>query len=388
MTEKRTTLDDRALDRLFAATSALIGVADKSGHFVDVNPAFTHLLGWSAEEIRHMLILDLLHPDDVQKTATTMANAVAGEPIRGFENRYRHKDGGYRHIVWDAYPDGETDRAYVLGRDVTEQRHSEERLRQSEQKFRGLSASAQDAIMLIDEDETITFWNRAAVRIFGWSPSDALGQNVHELLVPPGPQLTMARQGFARFRQTGEGPIINHTRTVEAMHRDGHLIPVELSLAPVQLITGWHAVGIARDITERLALGKQTPPPGDNRFAYRHQQPRPLFRRIGARIRTSLPLSSSADPGDAGHRPFQGNQRPLRAPGRRHGFIARGPRDRRRPARGRPVRAAGRRGIRPVVAGNHLGRSSGSCRTSAHAAGRPGDRTGRAPLPPHGQPWV
>ncbi len=69
-------------------------------------------------------------------------------------------------------------------RDITERRHAEEALRQSEERFRSLAASATDAIIMIDSGGNVSFWNEAAERTFGYSSQEVIGRDAHTLLRP------------------------------------------------------------------------------------------------------------------------------------------------------------------------------------------------------------
>ena len=61
---------------------------------------------------------------------------------------------------------------------------AEEELLESEEKFRKISSSAQDAIVMMDSEGDITYWNPASEKIFGYSYEDAVGKNLHALIVP------------------------------------------------------------------------------------------------------------------------------------------------------------------------------------------------------------
>ncbi len=133
--------------------------------------------------------------------------------------------------------------------DVTESRRVKAALHESEEKFRKMSESAQDAIIMM-ADKRISFWNAAAERIFGYTAAEALGQEMHPLITPPQAQAAFAH-GFPHFQQSGEGPIIGKVIEVTALRKSGEEFPVELSVSATQFGGQWHAIGIVRDITER-----------------------------------------------------------------------------------------------------------------------------------------
>jgi len=121
---------------------------------------------------------------------------------------------------------------------------------QSEERFRQINASAQDAIVIVDEQGRLTDWNPAAQRMFQYSREEALGQQMHQLLAPPRYHADAAR-GFAHFQKTGEGPLVGKIREVTAIRKDGSEFPIEIYVSALKEKGRWHAVGIMRDITGR-----------------------------------------------------------------------------------------------------------------------------------------
>jgi PAS domain S-box-containing protein len=125
-----------------------------------------------------------------------------------------------------------------------------DRLQESEEKFRKISASAQDAIIMIDSEGNISFWNTAAERIFGHSSQEALGQELCAVLAPER-YYEACREAFSKFQRVGQGALVGKTTELEALRKDGTRFPIELSLSGVKLGSKWNAIGIIRDITER-----------------------------------------------------------------------------------------------------------------------------------------
>jgi len=133
---------------------------------------------------------------------------------------------------------------------VSERDIAQQSLAESEEKFRSITAAALEAILLIDDQGLVVSWNPAAERIFGYSAEEAVGQELHRLVVPQryyGSFVT----GFDEFRVTGSGPIVGNTLEIEAQHKDGREFPVELSVSALCLHQRWHAVGVLRDISVR-----------------------------------------------------------------------------------------------------------------------------------------
>jgi len=138
-------------------------------------------------------------------------------------------------------------------RDITERKRAETELRESEDRLGRIASAAQDAIIMIDNHGDVTFWNDAAEKIFGYSRQEVLGKNAHELLMPPS-HLEKHRQCFPKFQQTGEGAAVGKTVQLEALRKNGEQFPIEMSLSSLEIAGQWHAIGIARDVSERKQI--------------------------------------------------------------------------------------------------------------------------------------
>jgi PAS domain S-box-containing protein len=138
----------------------------------------------------------------------------------------------------------------VILQDITEQQRQETALRESEEKFRSISANALDAIVMIDPNGRVSFWNPAAEAMFGYREADILGRDLHARLVPAAYH-ARHKKAFDSFRHSGKGAVIGKIIEINCLHKSGRTFPAELSLSPLQIGGQWHAVGIVRDTTER-----------------------------------------------------------------------------------------------------------------------------------------
>lgn len=126
------------------------------------------------------------------------------------------------------------------------------RLEEKEARLRAITESAQDAILMIDQDGNITFWNPASEVILGYRRNEVLGKNLHDLIAPVRYH-EAHRTAFIEFARTGRGAAVGKTLELAAICKDGREIAVSLSLSAVQIAGCWHAVGLMRDITEKKA---------------------------------------------------------------------------------------------------------------------------------------
>ncbi len=124
-------------DQIWQASTDLLCVANHDGYITSLNPAWTTTLGWSPDEMRAKPFLDFVHPDDVPATVAAASELARGIKKPTFENRYRHRDGSYRWLSWNAVPN--EGKIYATVRDVTAMKeqaqalaHAEEALRQAQ----------------------------------------------------------------------------------------------------------------------------------------------------------------------------------------------------------------------------------------------------------------
>jgi len=235
----------------------LIGMAmiapDK--HWMQFNDRLCEILGYSREELAAKTWDELTHPDDLEANKAQIRQAALGK-AEGYSlhKRYIHRNGEIVHALVSAKyvrrADGSLKYSIVMMQDITERQKTEEALREREAILRSITNSAQDAIIMMDPEGRISFWNPAAESILGYSRDEALGKILHQFLAPE--RYHEAYQAaYPEFRRTGRGNVIGKKLEVQALRKDGTEIAVAIALSAVHIQNQWHAVGILRDETER-----------------------------------------------------------------------------------------------------------------------------------------
>ena len=130
--EQRVEARTRERDRAWKHSRDLQAVVDERGYFLQVSDAWQTVLGWQAAEVVGRRAYEFIHPDDRPVGERPFFANLAKGPA--FENRMRHRDGGYRRISWLASQDEDT--IYASGRDVSEQKEQAEALAQAEAALR------------------------------------------------------------------------------------------------------------------------------------------------------------------------------------------------------------------------------------------------------------
>jgi PAS domain S-box-containing protein len=193
-------------------------------------------------------------PDERETILSTFSRLEEHPKPFSTENSVTSRDGSTRDFHWITVPlldeKGKCIEFQSVGRDITELKQAEVALRESEARIRAITDTAMDAILMMDPSGRVAYWNPAAERIFGYTKDEAMGMNLHGLIAPLRYHESY-KKAFVEFQKTGQGNAINTTLEMEACHKDGHEISIELSLTALHFREGWLSTGIIRDITNR-----------------------------------------------------------------------------------------------------------------------------------------
>ena len=225
----------------------------ESGKIVYQSPSHTAILGYEPKELLGKSAFDLFHEDDKALWENVLNSLLNGKGMQSFEHRLCNKQGHYQYFESNCINllNDKAHKAIVINaRDITERKWAEEARRENEEKLQTISTSARDAIIMMDNDGNISYWNEAAVKIFGYSKEEAIGQELHTIVAPERYHAAY-KKGFSMFQKMGQGYAVGKTLGLEGVRKDGTEFPFELSLSAVCVKNKWNAIGILRDITER-----------------------------------------------------------------------------------------------------------------------------------------
>jgi PAS domain S-box-containing protein len=221
----------------FTASPIALFVSDARGRYLEVNGAASALTGYSRDELAGMSIADLMTGDD-PGLAERLVGLLALGTGRS-EIRMRRKDGSIRHCLVHATPIG-ADRVLGLLLDVTEGREAEERLRESEERFRSLSEAGFEAILVHDGGRIVDV-NQVLCDMSGYRWHELVGRDAFELLAPEYRELAYRNLLAERDRPF----------EVEAVRRDGSRGPVEVQARSLPYRGRVQRVVAIRDVSER-----------------------------------------------------------------------------------------------------------------------------------------
>jgi diguanylate cyclase (GGDEF)-like protein/PAS domain S-box-containing protein len=248
------------LTRMSARADAVIAslgdgllVLDRDGVVVSANPAATTILGGAREELVGLSIptlpCDLFRPDGSPLDfgeVTTRQTLESDEPLRGVTRGVRRADGGVSWIEVNIHPlrttDDLADGVVISMRDITERLASGESAR-----FQAaLLASVGQAVIAIDPQGLILYWNKAAEDMYGWSEAEALNRQLAVLVPSASPEKL---RDLIKASMEGTG----WTGDLLSQRRDGTIFPVLATQTPMFDEHGElkALIGVAIDISER-----------------------------------------------------------------------------------------------------------------------------------------
>ena len=112
-----------------------------------------------------------------------------------------------------------------------------------------------DAFIIADDEGRIIFWNKAAEKIFGYSSEEVLNNDLLGILIPS-EYHKVFKEGFARFKKTGEGSVVAKISEFNTKKKNGTEFPIEISLSSIKANKKWYSVAIIRDVSERKKMEK------------------------------------------------------------------------------------------------------------------------------------
>ena len=138
ITERRRAEMER--DRFFAQSPDLLAIGGFDGRLKRVNPVWTTLLGYPEAELLAMPFLELVFPEDRAAVEGTLQKLLHGQPVTDFEVCVRCRAGGRKWIQWNTTSVVSDQLFYAVGRDITERKETEARLRAYQEQLRAVSA--------------------------------------------------------------------------------------------------------------------------------------------------------------------------------------------------------------------------------------------------------
>lgn len=171
-------------------------------------------------------------------------NIVSGEILETIDGRFIERD--YIPIMVD----DECVAHLWKSTDVTQRIKNKLLLVQSEERNRIIMNSSLNAIITIDKEGDITFWNDQAEEIFGWKREEVLGKSLSEMIVPDDYRLSHL-EGLKRYLETGKEAVLNRQMELSAVKKSCVEFPIEISIIPLEQNGEVFFCSFIQDISER-----------------------------------------------------------------------------------------------------------------------------------------
>ncbi|HEX7113569.1 MAG TPA: response regulator [Steroidobacter sp.] len=230
-----------------------IAVYNQRSELLVWNARYVQLRGLDPASVRVGLPLEEIVSSGMELTPLTESgpldvparkSAISGRVA--VDGEVRRDDGSILQVRGRPMADG----SYVVTyTDVTALKLSESAYRDQATRLSSILDNVVDAIVTINESGSIESWSKGAERLFGYTTGEVLRRNVRMLMPEPH---ASAHDGYLkRYLETGERRLIGRRRELEARHKDGRIIPVDLAISEMQIGSRRLFIGIVRDMTAR-----------------------------------------------------------------------------------------------------------------------------------------
>ena len=226
---------------LFDHAHDLIHIVDPEGTILYVNKAWETILEYTQGDVQGRSIYSLVCGEDREHFTTYRQDLMRGVVTdKQVTVRFYSKSG--KQVALEGFVSvrrQKEEALYTRGifRDISlrvQKEHelevANETLKEKESNLQQLLTHAPDAIVVINYDSIITYWNPKAAHLFGWTAEEALGKNLSDTIIPP--QYREAHnRGMSRYLNTGEAHVLNKTVELTALHKDGSEFYISLTIS-------------------------------------------------------------------------------------------------------------------------------------------------------------
>jgi PAS domain S-box-containing protein len=243
---------------LFDSAHDLIHLAYPDGTLMYVNHAWEKLLELSEDEVKGKSIYSFVVKEDLQRFRNYRESVLNGsQNEQEISIAFLTKSGRTVYVqgfISARFQDGTALHTRGIFRDITVRLQNEAALKRmnaelQEREFNlvQLLLHAPDAVIVIDAESVINYWNPKAEQTFGWKSEEVLGGKLTTTIIPP--QYREAHEnGMRRFLSTGEARMLNRTVDVSALHRTGREFYISLTISTVQQKGKTAFIAFIRDI--------------------------------------------------------------------------------------------------------------------------------------------
>jgi diguanylate cyclase (GGDEF)-like protein/PAS domain S-box-containing protein len=245
---------------LDAAAEGIFGV-DTAGRVTFINPAALRMLGFAMEEMSGQSVHALIHHSHKDGSSCHVrdcpmySSSTKTAESHGIEDIFWHKNGRSFPVEYSSIPitkGGKVMGAVVTFSDITERKHAQAILQESEERYRTAIESSNDGIAIVEEDHHI-YVNQKFLDIFGYEKQeDIIGKSPYMIVYPDDREMVLH---YNRKRQSGD-PVPSKYE-FRGIKKDGGTIFIEASAAKITHNGKPASLAYLRDMTERKHLEEQ-----------------------------------------------------------------------------------------------------------------------------------
>jgi len=226
---------------------------DKKLKIKFINPRMAEILGRGPEELIGSNYLSLIPSEEHESVYENQRIMRQEKHAIRHERTLLRADGGRIHFIVSGTPLFNQKKEFTgyLGvfTDISSQKEVEATLRESEERFRAICSSVMDAVVLVDGEGKIIYWNPSAERRFGYSAEEAHRKELR-IIIPKRLHEAYSKE-FELFKRTGDSAAFGRILDSTAVRKDGREFPIKLSVSGFKVRGNWYATIIVRDITEQ-----------------------------------------------------------------------------------------------------------------------------------------
>jgi PAS domain S-box-containing protein len=230
--------------------TTVVGIATTIDYkLVFVNNALRNLSGYLTEETNSFEYLDIVHHDDRHLVVETMKKRLAGENVEPIlQIRIIRKNGEIKHVnmATSSFCHNKLLYTHTFFMDITEKIQAEHALKESEERYRFLSESSFEGILISKELKYIDC-NSQAAKIFGYTQNEILALTVKDLVEPDDYERVL--ESFSSHQE------FNYE--ARGIKKDGTIIDVEIHKGRIKYQNNVCNIAVIRDITEMKAVRKK-----------------------------------------------------------------------------------------------------------------------------------
>lgn len=245
--------NEKHLNILFNNDAIGIAMSRPDGDLYKANDKFIEIVGFSVNDLKSLKLIDLIHPDDKLDEIELFEKTKKEKGKKySLKKRLKRKNGDVlwvrSHVNFQWSAEKQLEMIVVFLEDISSQKKAEDALRESERKHRFVAEKASDIIYSISLDRRITFYNRAAERIFEVPIEELAKHEYSHLMLPKDKEF--AKKLHEERLGGKKPPIFRHAFKTPK----GKIVHLEFSVNPLfndeNNVIG--SLGIARDVTDRV----------------------------------------------------------------------------------------------------------------------------------------